>query len=70
MVSFLGFVVIPIFEKDFDALLDGVFFHGYEINYMLVVKNFLELINKEGFLGEHYETIFRVVTRGCWNSYQ
>jgi hypothetical protein len=29
MVSFLGFVVIPIFEKDFDALLDGVFFHGF-----------------------------------------
>ena len=53
VVSFVGFVVIPIFEKDFDALLDSVFFHGYEINYMLVVKNFLELINKEGFLGEH-----------------
>lgn len=52
VVSFVGFVVIPIFEKDFDALLDSVFFHGYEINYMLVVKNFLELINKEGFLGE------------------
>ena len=29
VVSFLGFVIIPIFKKYFDALLDGVFFHGF-----------------------------------------
>lgn len=65
VVSFLGFVVIPIFEKDFDALLDSVFFHGYEINYMLVVKNFLELINKEGLLGEHMKLFSEWLQEGA-----